>query len=455
MPRSMTMTRPLTASLVLACCGVLIGCDQSGSDSSLKIENAGREISNVSGVNSGDERRSAFNATSSDLRAFATDDNAKDAASVLTAQASAGIAQVALERAHTLSADALGRVASLRGDLEQYIRVSALEQGTANQDLSDQFASLDSKAQQLSDDLDGARSRLAGVEQELARLNDERDQHTRAARDLREQVILMKRDVESASATERQPVLEEAHGLTRRADGFESQAAELSIQIDDASLRRRSLQGEIQLLERQRELNSEARTKTEQMERQVRQSRDKLREQTSELASALLAGYDEALGAYEQGAKESFQEAIAGLSKASGEAQRGSGVPGARMSAANIKLLQATAHTSQGTVELALAKLGDDLVSIVPGATGLRQRLEALRESGTDALSQAADAYDGASAVLDNASERAQAIRVSLGMAEPASDDAGMDDSGDMDDMDGMGDGSEDEPIEDADTMDG
>lgn len=417
-------------AMVVTCAGSLVGCDQSGSEASAKIEEAARTITHVSPTTPGDERAAAFSKASGTLRDLSSNENAKDAASVITAQATAGTAQVALERAQRLGSEVLSSVSAMRRELQTFVNTSARLEGLEAQDFSDEYASLDSEASRLSDALDAERSRLAGIEAELERLAGEREQRADAARELRVRVVELKRSVQDASATERQPVLDEALRVSRQADGLDSEASRLQIQLDDARQRSRATASEIALLEQQRENNAGARATTQKLERQVRQQRDELRGESQSMARALLERFELAAGDYESGAKASYDEAAQGFSRAAGEASRGSGVPGARMSAANIRLLEASAYVHRAGVERALAAIGSDLIAVVPNASSIGQRVEALLQDADEALESAAGAYDSASAVLDSAGERADEIRAMLGGDDPMGDGSMGDGSG-------------------------
>ncbi|GAB4554351.1 MAG: hypothetical protein Tsb0013_16950 [Phycisphaerales bacterium] len=433
MPRPLMLLRPMSPALLLACCGALVGCDRSSSDASLQITEAGRTISNVTSATPADQRASTFSRVSGDLRDLSSVDSAKDAASVLSAQAQAGVAQVALEEAHRLSADILREIADMRVELRGYVRVAASREGVGAQDFSDQFEELDREAAALTDQMDAARSRLAGVEGEILELEERREQLQAAALELREQVVRMKRDVQDASATLRQPVIEDARDVSRRADALEADAARIAIRIDDAQLRARSIRAEIELLERQRQNNSEARSKAEQLERQLRQQRDAFRSDAQARATQILQRYEQTAGTYEQGVSPKFDEAVSGFSQAAGRASGASSVPGGRMSGSNIRLMMASALISRASVEGSLASLGIELADVLPGASALRQRADSFDASARDAMSQAADAYDQSSAALEGAGEKAEAIRVQLGLVEPPSEgDGGFDE-----DMDG------------------
>ena len=431
MPRRSTIFRSVTPCVLIVCAGALVGCDLSGSEATAKIEGAARTITNVSPTQTGEERASAFGRASSELRDLSSVESAKDAASVLTAQATAGSAQVTLELAQQRGAELLSSATEMRRQLQGYVRLAAQRDGLAAQDFSSRYASLDDEARELSDDLDGERSRLACVESELARLGDEREQRVQAARDLRGESIRLKRSVQDASATERQPVLEQALEISGRADARDSEAARLQIEIDDAMMRQRSISSEIELLEQQRENNEAAREEAQKLERQVRQSLNQLRSETDSLGRSLLEQFETLLGDYESGAKASYEEAASGFSRAAGEASRGSSVQGARMSSANIRLMEASALVHRASIERALAALGADMVAVLPAASSLAQRVEALGLSADEALTQAADTYESASAALEGASERANEIRVMLGLVDetPADQDA-MDEDG-------------------------
>ncbi|MEM1424123.1 MAG: hypothetical protein AAGH64_08985 [Planctomycetota bacterium] len=407
--------RSLTLALMVGCCGVMIGCDQSDLEAGATISEAAQTIATVSATAPAEERAGAFGRVSGELRDLSSNETAKDAASLLTAQSTAGSAQVKLEQAQGLGAQALSAVSDLRLELQEFVSIATKRDAFAAQDFTETFSRLDAEASDLSDRLDAERSKRSGIESEIARLGDEREQRVMAARELRVESVQLKRSVQDATATRRQPVLEEALRIASRADALDSEAARRQIDIDDAATRLASVVSEIETLQRQRQNNTDARAKSRELERSIRQQRDALDAQAAERARTILQEFELLMGDFESGALASYDEAARGFSRAAGEASRAaSGVQSARVSAANIRLLEASALVHRAALQRALASFGSDLVAVVPGASPLAERVDALRSSANDALSQAADTYESASAALDNASERASEIRAMI-----------------------------------------
>lgn len=421
--------RSLSALLVLACAGGLVGCDSSD-DPTLKIESAARDIEQLPITGTPDERSGAYQRVSSSLNDVKSDRDGASApaAQVIAAQADAGVAQIELEKAMAESARLIAGdkgetplvgALDIRVRMEQYERTEAAAQAYAAQDLSDQFAEIDDAARRISDALSAARSRLAGIDTSIADLEQERDQRNAKARGLRAEFATLMSSIEGASATERQPVMKEAREIGRRADRLEVEAGEYQIEIDDARSERRLVEGEVSLYESQKERNEQAREELRRVQNQLRQDRDDLRAEVRRQGDELRDAYTTLIGLYEQGAMASFEQAANALSRAASQSNSGGNkVQGGRTSEGGIRVLEASALVSRATVETTFADLGADLIAVLDEAGDLRGRVDAMRQRATDAMMLAAEAYDGASSVLDDAAERAQAIRDSLGQSD-------------------------------------
>lgn len=430
------------AVVLLAFAGGLVGCGDGASQETLKVQAAASKLSVVSSLMTHEERTQAYNGIVNDLREVET-----PAASLLAAQATAGLGELELEKANALSADVLGTVGTMRGEIEAYIRLRAVGRGIASQDLSDQIASLDSDAQGLSDRLNTAEARLEALDAEIARINDERQQRLDSARALREEAIGLRAGIEGLSASGRTSTLAEIREIVRRSDRLEVEASTLSIELGDAELQRRMVVAELELLQGTdgvdaEELegvglirsNADSRGSTVRIENQVRQQGQQLRTRVNESRDALVASYQQLVSEYRSDAQTRFEEALSKFGQAAGGAQRASnGLKGGRSAVVQFRSFEATAHVSRGTVESTIAELGRDLAAVLDDPSGVADLASALEESARSSLEAAADAYDNAGVLLEGAEERATAIRVSLGLEQASSGD-GM--SGGADDMD-------------------
>ncbi len=413
------------------------GCGGEADPVGSAITDAGRQLATVSPALDVDERTRIYAQVASTLQAVSADAEGVQASSVslLNAQVTAGRGQIELERGHDLASESLAEVASLGSALERYARTHASEQALARQDLSDIFSQLDSDAAEINSSLVSTRQELARVRGSLESEIAERDQRQSDARTLREQIARMMEGAQSATATQRVGVLEEARELGRRADRLEADASRIDLRIESARGSVRDAEADVELLERQLEVNASARASTEQRQRTLREQRAELQQSLQSLASEILSRYDTLVSEYGEGAQAAFESAASTLARASAEARRAqSDIQGARQSSAAIEQLRATALMARAAADTRIAALGDEIAALVAGGADRADVAAQLMQSRNEAIEAAAGAYESAGAVIEEARDRAQELRAMLPGGAPATGEQDVDDM-DADDM--------------------
>lgn len=152
------------------------------------------------------------------------------AASLLTARAKAGMAELKSSPAQALEAQAAAQASAIRSQLELWLVQSARAKASASYDPAPELAALAKLAEDLKKAQSDTTSKLTRVDAGVAELNRRRAELLAQAQVLRAESAKLVANAAGMSATAGLPLVRESAGLNRRADGLDVSASELEAQ---------------------------------------------------------------------------------------------------------------------------------------------------------------------------------------------------------------------------------
>jgi predicted nucleic acid-binding Zn-ribbon protein len=339
-----TMTAALLLAVGLA--GPLGGC--SNDDPAARaLEDAGRLMRTITGngvqmVPDAASRAKQLQEVLTTLQPFASGNTSQAAAaSLITAQARTGLADLDALAATEAEREALGQARAIRGHFETWLRQNARAAAREGFDPQAQLDAIAKEAEQVRGQTETQKRALADAEKALADLQARREQLLEQAKALRAQATALREQAGQGSAVAGLPVLEQAVALQRQADGLEVQASDLGSQaagvrpvVDQA---RRDLDRLARQAESLKVAGSGIQQRVELSRKQAGEARVLAAQAGEQIAAAT-----KALSEFRAGPlAETSEKAIKGYRDAAGAARRGAAA-GADASAAKSASAAAT-----------------------------------------------------------------------------------------------------------------
>ncbi len=404
-------------ALVAGMAGGLAACD-TRSSSDRAIEKASNEIYGLTGGGTVAAPNSSTKQSMESVIAGvqdATNDDSKSraaAAQLLTAQAQLALGEQPASEAMALDREIRGGFDRAVGLLSSWSALNAGANAAESFDPSSTIADLTKAIEARRGEAQEQRAQLARINEQIAKLDRERQGFLKTAEDLQSQYASQMDAIRGQSAMASSQAVEKAQEIWRKAEKARLDAARLTAQIEVLGPEAQSRQMVAEQTEKQAvDLTNaieELRTQREARTQAANQSRDDAQKVAATLDQAVfdaskrltdevIPAYDKAIGVF--GKAASASQAAEGASPAAGRVSTGA----ARQSIAELNWMKAQALAYQGRVLGALSTAQPSL----PNASDYANRAKASMEGAKEALTAANQAFTQAQSAFAGAPAQA------------------------------------------------
>lgn len=394
-PRAARLALILAAGLAVTL--PLGGCD--GDDATAAaIETSKRRLQALAPGVPSQYRVEVFNDVVSTLKPLSSKGSKSQSAtaSLLIAQAQAGLAEGPAAEASRLEREALNRIMAIQADLSQWYNLNAQGDGAASYNPAAELAEIDQLVKQRQEQRVGAQNEKSKVDSTVAQLREQAKAKVEQARAKREQAGALQSQVANQTAVQGEETLKRAHEIGRQGDALEVEGSMLEARAAKIAPQSVAIQLEIDRLTDQLALLDAARADVQTRAQTARANAAAARASATKAAAVI---------------KEQFTqlESLRSGELAQQTAAAQSGYESAASSASGAMSQSPT--NAQMAAGVARHALGDVLWTKAHGLSSYANLLETLAaaqpplpESQTYA-SKAAEARAGAKEALDAATE--------------------------------------------------
>lgn len=435
--------RTLQAALAALSVGALAGCGE-GNTGAAAVEQAADSLQALHAGGSALPPPEVRKAVYEKVDALAQQAQGKpgvnaSAAASLTAQAKAGLADLAVAAAARLERDLDATADRLRADFDFRQSQDALATGLERQAEGVDIAAADAKVAALEQELAQAQARVADLEAQIADINARASSASDAAREARAEEGRIRAEAMSAGASERPAVLERAFEAQRRADAREQEGAKLAAKaasieplLGEAKRQASGVETRLSLARRSRAALADRRSRLAADAADARASAKSAAERVVATVQEILTARRGPLASAYQNAAEQFERTLAlyGRAASGGDASARSTANMQRgVTAQRLGEVMAARATSVSALEALLRVVQDAQPPFEP-AEPISAALDALSaeqaastQAAARALSDAVEAYESALRSLgsdDRAQMESLVVRLKARIADLA-----------------------------------
>mgnify|MGYP001796684338 CR=1 FL=1 len=455
------LTGALASGLALTAWGSLSGCGQE-SEAAAKVRAAEAQLSSVGGgetTGADSYTRGVYADVARDLQSAGSGASDGDAASasLVLARAKMGLGEAAAESLVERHAELLRRVGAARASLASWIDRQSEAASLEAFDPSDEQRSIAAARSERVDLREQAEAEIERLTSAFAEFEAAAAAATQSATSARSSALAVQEDMDRSSATRAASLASRLRELRRQGDAFERTASDYEAQMDllrpeieTVELQIRALASQINRLdqrrimldERQTQLRSDAADERRLAAEAAAMLDDRLGEIRDLLEGDLGSAATDAISQF----RDAASQAQRARSAIRDEASRTAGAARRRM--ADSMVIQASGYDAVASHQETAAASEP----APPSASDYRQRAVELRQSQSESLEAAAEAYETAISELSAGAPSDDAARLErtlqmlarsarggsidlAALSQPVTQDNGFDDFDDADDF--------------------
>jgi hypothetical protein len=395
-PRFRTLALILTAGMA----ATIAACGNATSDS-VAIRAASERLIAASGNGaagtSAELRSQAYAAVVADMQKVesgARNPGIRAAAAVLAARAMIGQGDVAAESCRDLRVATLLEIARLRS--RALLRQDTLAMGDALSDFdpTDDLAAIDAVSREIGVEATSIRARVDELTGRIDEVRGQIGERMERSRQLREQDSTIRLASASINATDRAEAVTKATVLRREADQLEKRAAELELSAEALETQRAELQAVAVSLDSRAELLAGARVRVQESAQVLDDQAKDAARRADGFRTELAEGFQQLQAGSLAEMLAAHDEAISRLNSAAAKAGSARSVDPTNSALATAVAKQTAADLHRNVAQtLSLAVGLANTIGATEAATELTARLEEVTLAASEALDQAASAY--------------------------------------------------------------
>ncbi len=324
----------------------------------------------------------------------------KAAASLLSSQASAGLAAGPAQDATDKESEALHQITLIRAELDQYLVASGRAKAAVVDSAAD-LAALDKEDQDRQKRIADAQARKAQIESRIAGLRAESQKLAEQGKARQNEAALLRQQAVSQSATAAEGLLRQASEIGRAADKLEAQSAQIAAQADQIAPEAPAAELEVKRLTGQRELLAKARQDLMKRDAAAKADAAAARAEAAKSAERIATGLKAIeelrsgeLATATDAAVAGYTSAASLAKAATSEIRAGASAGAAAAQQALGDVLWSKAHGLSSYAQLLGALAGAD--PALPGADAIKAKAKQAAEDRDTAANAAAEAYQAA-----------------------------------------------------------
>lgn len=277
-----------------------------------------------------DYRKTEYSKVIADLQKVGSSSSKSEAAaaSLLTAQAQIGLADLPAADAAALERDTLNQITGVRAILSQWYSYNALADAAASYNPAKELEDIAAQIKDRTDKRVAAQNHKTQVDAQVAQLQSQAKAKGDASKAKQQEAGALRAKVTNQTAVQGEQTLKQAYTLSRESDALEVEASHLDAEAAKIAPESAAIQLEIDRLSNQKDLLDKARADVQRRDQVAKANADEAHKQAADAAknlSTALAELDKLrsgdLAAKTAEAVKGYESAAASAQKASSESK--------------------------------------------------------------------------------------------------------------------------------------